>query len=401
MASTTILLNWVDLSMTELGFKVYKSTEPFDVDNLPPVLITLPPDSQSYSDTSVEYGETYYYMASVFNETDESFSPLKKVICREDIMFSGTSTDFHMLDSTGDPFDVFKTNVRFPGVSSDVIQTDVYGNYYVIETISSTHGISKYNSEFNKEWTIGLSGISQTYFDIGLDGRLYVYTRYAVRNRHGSLIATNGLFVFDKDGGYITHVDVATVTTGRAILAISPDPEIVYLHNGVSNLSRVDLRDGSVISTSVSNNVNSVHDLFVDRNFNLYFCGSNIIRYSHDLEQMVTFANGANYAGGVITNDGTKIIAASNSNLRVYDAMSLELEETVSLPGRIHGIVIDSNNDIYVNITNSYVIKLDGETYSTLWTYTPANGGVHPNLLMKPGRLYHNLSLSGVKGEPL
>ena len=401
MASTTILLNWVDLSMTELGFKVYKSTEPFDVDNLPPLLITLTPDSQSYSDTSVEYGETYYYMVSVFNETDESFSPIKKVICREDIMFSGSSTDVHMLDSTGDPFDVFKTNVRFPGVSSDVIQTDVYGNYYVIETISNTHGISKYNSEFNKEWTIGLSAIAQTYFDIGLDGRLYVYTRDTVRNRHGSNITSNGLFVFDKDGEYITHVGATTANTGRPMLAISPDPEIVYLYDGASTLSRVDLRDGSIISTSVSNSVSGEHSLFVDRNFNLYFCGSNIIRYSHDLEQMATFANSTNYAGGGITNDGIKIITASNTNLRVYDAISLELEETVSLPGRIHGIVIDSNNDVYVNITNTYVIKLDGETYNTLWTYTPANGGAHPNLLMKPGRLYHNLSLSGVKGEPL
>lgn len=403
MATTTILLNWVDLSMTEKGFRVYKSNEPFDVENRPSPLTTLPPNTESYSDSSVEYGKTYYYMVSVFNDTDESFSPLKKVICREDIILSGHNTDFHMVDSTGDAFDVFKTNVRFPGITESYFQVDVFGNYYVYEHQGgSNYFISKYNSSFEKEWSIGLNAITRTYFDIGLDGRLYIYTMNTVRNKHGSSIASNGFFVFDKDGEFIARLSTTPANTGTCLIGISPDPDIVYVYNGTTSLSRLDIKDTSILTRSIStNSFNSIHGLFVDRDFNVYMCGSTITRYSHDLEELASFSNSTNYAGGVITNDGSTIITGRNASIRMYDAKTLTRIDQIPTSGSVYGIALDSNNDIYALMANSYVEKISFETKEVLWTYTPANGGSHTNLLIRPGRVYHNFGLSGVKGEPL
>lgn len=62
----SILLTWRDNSTTEEGQRVYRSSEPMDVNDLPPPLAELPPDVTTYTDADVIEGALYYYRVSAY-----------------------------------------------------------------------------------------------------------------------------------------------------------------------------------------------------------------------------------------------------------------------------------------------------------------------------------------------
>ncbi|WP_027855198.1 LamG-like jellyroll fold domain-containing protein [Marinobacterium litorale] len=61
-----IRLNWTDPNSVEEGYKVYRSTSPIDPGGLPVPLVTLPPGSETFDDTSAAGGSTYYYRIVAF-----------------------------------------------------------------------------------------------------------------------------------------------------------------------------------------------------------------------------------------------------------------------------------------------------------------------------------------------
>ena len=62
-----IILRWEDWNDSESGFRVYRSTAPLNLAELPEPLAVLPANTTSFTDTSIESGVTYYYrVASVF-----------------------------------------------------------------------------------------------------------------------------------------------------------------------------------------------------------------------------------------------------------------------------------------------------------------------------------------------
>ena len=69
-----IRIRWDDQNGFEEGFRVYRSPYPFDVDTLPPVLATLPPDTTEYIDEDVIIGIEYHYMISTFYRSHEAFA---------------------------------------------------------------------------------------------------------------------------------------------------------------------------------------------------------------------------------------------------------------------------------------------------------------------------------------
>jgi len=72
---TGIKLTWEDKNDFEAGFKLYRSLTPFDQNNLPAVLVDLPPNTQQYIDTDVLENTTYYYMLSTYVAGKEVFTP--------------------------------------------------------------------------------------------------------------------------------------------------------------------------------------------------------------------------------------------------------------------------------------------------------------------------------------
>lgn len=69
-----IHLKWDDQNGFEEGFRIYRSPYPFDTENLPEVLVTLPPDTTEYIDEDVVIGVEYFYMVSTFYRHHEAFA---------------------------------------------------------------------------------------------------------------------------------------------------------------------------------------------------------------------------------------------------------------------------------------------------------------------------------------
>lgn len=68
----TIKIRWdKDFVVKEDGYRVYRSTSPIDLEDLPTPLITLPPDTNFYDDDSVDPDVLYYYVVSAFRNTGE------------------------------------------------------------------------------------------------------------------------------------------------------------------------------------------------------------------------------------------------------------------------------------------------------------------------------------------
>lgn len=70
------VLTWKDNSRREEGYRIYRHTEPFDNDTLPPVYTTLPENSTSFTDVDVLPGVTYYYRIAAFKADKLALSPL-------------------------------------------------------------------------------------------------------------------------------------------------------------------------------------------------------------------------------------------------------------------------------------------------------------------------------------
>lgn len=69
-----IKLTWDDQNDFEDGFRVYRSASPFGEGDLPPVLVTLPPNTTEYIDTTVVAGYNYHYRVSTFSGGTEVFA---------------------------------------------------------------------------------------------------------------------------------------------------------------------------------------------------------------------------------------------------------------------------------------------------------------------------------------
>lgn len=69
-----VLLTWDDQNDFEDGFKVYRSAAPFGEGDLPPVLVTLPPNTTEYLDNDVLVGYNYHYRVSTFRGGIEVFA---------------------------------------------------------------------------------------------------------------------------------------------------------------------------------------------------------------------------------------------------------------------------------------------------------------------------------------
>lgn len=70
-----VLLIWKENNLGEDGIRVYRSTSPMDVENMPPPLADLPPDTVRFEDGSAVDGQVYYYRVSAYlNSGVERFS---------------------------------------------------------------------------------------------------------------------------------------------------------------------------------------------------------------------------------------------------------------------------------------------------------------------------------------
>lgn len=80
-----IRLTWTNASTTIVEQRVYRSTSPLDIDDMPAPLAVLPRRNREYSDTTIEDGLTYYYaVSSVLPDYSELISNEIKVVATSD-----------------------------------------------------------------------------------------------------------------------------------------------------------------------------------------------------------------------------------------------------------------------------------------------------------------------------
>ena len=153
MPSITINLSWVDTNRVEDGYRVYKSTSPMDPSvSMPAPIATLDPNSESYVDTDVTYGQTYYYIVSAYNnlQSEEVFSENKEVVCEENIYAISVSGETHKIDTNGNRIFVDRTQNLFGTIRQDfTMDMDFKGNFYYV----SGNTIKKVDKNFQDVWT--------------------------------------------------------------------------------------------------------------------------------------------------------------------------------------------------------------------------------------------------------
>lgn len=69
-----IHLKWDDQNGFEDGFRIYRSPYPFDEEDLPEMLVELPPNTTEYIDEDVIIGIEYFYRISTFYGAHEVFA---------------------------------------------------------------------------------------------------------------------------------------------------------------------------------------------------------------------------------------------------------------------------------------------------------------------------------------
>ena len=75
----TINLSWTDINsgtIQEDGFRLYRSDTPFTSAILPAILVTLPPDTEQYSDTTAPETTVYYMLETYKSGLPNRFTPL-------------------------------------------------------------------------------------------------------------------------------------------------------------------------------------------------------------------------------------------------------------------------------------------------------------------------------------
>lgn len=86
--SAVAILTWDNVNSNEDGVRIYRDTKSIDKDFLPEPIIVLPPGSDEWHDTTVQHGNTYYYLISVFDSEREKFHAEYVVEC-DDMIYVG------------------------------------------------------------------------------------------------------------------------------------------------------------------------------------------------------------------------------------------------------------------------------------------------------------------------
>lgn len=94
-----ITIRFYNRNVGEDGVRVYRSTDPFTITNLPPVYETIGPELSEYTDTAVTRGQEFYYCFETFRGSDNAFSPI--LHARALPVETGPGPQVMLPDSTG------------------------------------------------------------------------------------------------------------------------------------------------------------------------------------------------------------------------------------------------------------------------------------------------------------
>lgn len=69
-----VKLKWIDRSIVEDGFRVYRDTKPIDIHNLPEPLAELPPNTEEFEDEGLLPYTKYHYVIGTYRGSENRYS---------------------------------------------------------------------------------------------------------------------------------------------------------------------------------------------------------------------------------------------------------------------------------------------------------------------------------------
>jgi len=406
MPSIIINLSWVDTNRVEDGYRVYKSTSPMDPEvSMPAPIATLDPNSESYVDTDVVYGQTYYYIVSSFNnlQANEVFSENKEVVCEENIYAISVDGETHKLDTNGNRIFVDKTTNLFGSIRAEfTMDMDYKGNFYYV----SGNTIKKVDKNFQEVWTYDFAPYTlynnNFAFYVGVDECVYVINTYYQNYSAGTQI-----FKINKNG---TEGDIIDSFSGTSFsnpsITLSPDMSMLATEITSGSTTYTHLYDtltGYKYTYIKGGNQNNTYapqrGIAIDKENNVYSSGLDYYSSCDKYGDERWSVNSSNYNqsyGSVLSMDDAFVYSINDNKRRLY-RFNTSNGSAVSnaFQYEMTDICIDSNNNIYVctHYNNDGVIRKYDNTLSPVWSYNTLSTGFD-FILIEPGMHYQSIHKS-------
>ena len=400
MPSITINLSWVDTNRVEDGYRVYKSTSPMDPSvSMPAPIATLDPNSESYVDTDVTYGQTYYYIVSAYNnlQSEEVFSENKEVVCEENIYAISVSGETHKIDTNGNRIFVDRTQNLFGTIRQGfTMDMDFKGNFYYV----SGNTIKKVDKNFQDVWTYDFAPYSiygnHFAFYVGVDECVYCINTYHQNNNSKLYI-----FKINKDGtqGEVYEDSIGTQFSYPSI-TLSPDMSklvIQYTYSTTTYTRIIDILTEKNYSYNIGSYLNRTlepqRSIYIDSNNNIYSGGAERVSSCDQYGQERWRTDNSifdNTYGSVLSMDETALYTVVDDKNRIYKMNTSNGSITNNtFQYGINDLCIDSNDNVYVATaySNDGTIRKYDSNLSPQWTYDTLSTGFD-YIIIEPGMHY-------------
>jgi len=388
---TSAVIKWDDInaSTVPIGFKVYRSDTPIDPNGtLPAPLATLTRDIFEYEDTTVVFGNTYYYRVSAYTDTNESFS--------DEIVATVKQSVYGSYSSSLQKASWGSTEVGFSKyVSGNIksITADVNGNVYVVN--DTGNDVYKLDAYGNVLWSYSFTAAVK---DVAIDNAGNVYAGGDDRtltklDASGALVwsvnpsnSYNYFVSFAVDAqGFIWCAGTGSTDVGVHLFRVDPNGvlqnNITIDHSGYSKLPHI----------AVDDSMNCYILYAYDYSTTSRQC--TLIKFDPTMTELwrVDLGGTNYYLSYSIAVDPKmqRVYCGTNSNLKAYDFQGNDVSAFTSGYAGASGVAVDNDSNVYIQDSNYRYRKFDS-TMADLGTYTfsgqyfSASGGFE----VDPGRYY-------------
>lgn len=380
-----IKLKWLDLNRTGQGYKVYRSDNEMDIENLPEAHAIIPVGTSEFEDDGIEYGsEIHYIISAVDEEGSETYSKPQKILCKESVY--GVTGDGVTVKMTYD-FQESWQNFTLPNGRVAVIDSDIFGNVAAATTrgaaiIVDTLGLTRFYEQ-------GSSSSSSN--DLNHATALFTVnnTVYLHKSASSGYQSTARIFKvrIGDDGQYDSEIS-------RINLYSSKIYDLYGINDGLisTNGSNLTIQSGTpnyqIIwqNSTVSGTVTDMAADSVGYIYAAYSTGK-IVKIFPDLDAYVVDPTSESQnASAVIWEDtttfpsrrirkvqtdrvGAVIVASDDGKVAKFNT-SEELLWEVELATNVTDMRVEYTGKVLVSTEDNRIIRLDGNDGSTITDHT-------------------------------